>query len=369
MEHTKERLQSIDALRGFDMVWIMGAPWLVQALYVIFGGEILHNFHLQMEHVSWNGFHWMDLVFPLFLFISGMSFPYSLEHKRKKNESNKTILIELIRRAIILVVLGIIYNGFLKLNFNETRYASVLGHIGIAWFFASVIYLYTSKMYTLLFWFAGIIIVYGAINLIFISPFAISADHFIPENNIVCQFDRWFLPGILYNKIYDPEGILSIIPAISTALLGMITTRYMKEYMHLSFKVKTATYLTIGAALILLSLLVNLIIPINKALWSSSFVLLTGGISILLFFFFYWIIDVLKWRKWAFFFRVIGVNTILIYMAQSIINFYGISEFFLGGIASKVSKNGASLILSVGYIGACWLFLYFLYRKKIFLKV
>ncbi|VBB44782.1 conserved membrane hypothetical protein [uncultured Paludibacter sp.] len=369
MELKNERLQSIDALRGFDMIWIMGATGLVQALDEIFGGKTFNWLTAQMEHVSWNGFHIMDLVFPLFLFIAGLSFPFSLGKKRQKKESDKKIILELIKRAITLVILGMIYNGFLRLDFDKIRYASVLGHIGIAWLFAALIYMYSSRMRTIIMWIVIIVVGYATLNLFLISPNAINTDHFIPENNIVCQFDRWFLPGILYNGSYDPEGILSVIPAIATALLGMLTTRYLEGYINHTPTRKMITYLGIGMFLILIALISSKIIPVNKVLWSSSFMLLAGGISIMLFAFFYWIIDVIKWRKWAFFFRVIGMNTITIYLAQVIVNFWGIDDFFLGGIASKFPHSLASLILSIGYIGVCWLFLLFLYRKKVFIKV
>lgn len=369
MEQKNNRLQSIDALRGFDMFWIMGGPGIIASLYAIFGGKPLELIHLQMEHVTWNGFHFMDLIFPLFLFIAGLSFPFSLDGKRKKQESNKQIISELAKRTLKLIVLGLIYNGFLKLNFPSIRYASVLAHIGLAWFFGGLIYMYSKKMIAIVLWITAILVGYGALNLLILSPETMGSNPFLPANNIVCQFDRWFLPGVLYNGNFDPEGILSIIPAISTALIGMITGRYLKQNINHTPIRKVVMYFVTGISLITISLLINVFIPINKALWSSSFTLLTGGISIMLFAIFYWMIDVKEWRKWAFFFRVIGLNSITIYMAQAIINFYGISDFFLGGIASKLPKDIGWLMISMGYVALCWLFLYFLYRKKVFLKV
>jgi len=369
MTQNNNRLQSIDALRGFDMLWIMGGPGIIAALYTILGGKPLEWLHLQMEHVPWDGFHFMDLIFPLFLFIAGLSFPFSLDKKREKQESNRQIIGDLVKRTLKLIALGLVYNGFLKLNFPNVRFASVLAHIGLAWFFAGLVYVYSEKLSTLAVWVVSILVGYGALNLLVLSPEAVGGNPFLPENNIVCQFDRWFLPGVLYNGNFDPEGFLSVIPAIATALAGMMTGRYLKRNTTHTPNRKVTVYLVAGTALILLSLLVNRVIPINKALWSSSFMLLTSGISILLFALFYWIIDVRQWRGWAFFFRVIGLNSITIYMAQTIINFYGISDYFLGGIAAKLPKDFAWLLESVGYVAICWLFLYFLYRKKVFLKV
>lgn len=369
MGNTQKRLQSLDALRGFDMLWIMGAPMIVSALHRIFGGKTLEWCHLQMEHASWDGFRFMDLVFPLFLFIAGVSFPFSLDKRREKNEPDSTIRLHLLKRALTLVVLGLLYNGILKNSFEHIRFASVLAHIGLAWFMAAVIYMRSSKKWVVGLWIAGIIVGYGLLNLLVLAPEALGTNPFLAENNIVTQFDRWFLPGVLYGGNFDPEGILSLIPAIATALLGMIAGAYLQQRGGVSPYHKVAVLILNGFCMILLAWLCSRIIPINKALWSSSFLLLTGGISLSLLATFYWIIDIRHYTKWAFFFRVIGLNSITIYMAQEIINFGSISKFFLGGVASLFSDPVGDLILSCGYLTVCWIFLGFLYKKGIFIKV
>lgn len=369
MENTGKRLQSLDALRGFDMIWIMGAPMIISALYGIFGGGTLSWLNLQMEHVHWDGFHFMDLVFPLFLFIAGVSFPFSLDNRRQKQESESKIRWHLLRRALTLVALGIIYNGFLTHGFENPRLASVLGHIGLAWFLAAIIYMYTPKPFFLGIWIAGIVLGYGLLNLLVLAPEAVGTNPFLAENNIVTQFDRWFLPGRLYKGTWDPEGLLSLVPAVATALLGMVAGRYLMLQGKDQPSRKSLVLLTSGIVLVLLALLASRLIPLNKMLWSSSFTLLTGGISFLLLAVFYWIIDVRKWRKWAFFFRVIGLNSITIYLAQEIIDFSRVSSFFLGSVVSLVPEPVGELISGCGYIAACWLFLWFLYKKNVFLKV
>jgi predicted acyltransferase len=362
MQQNNNRLQSIDALVGFDMLWIMGGLGIIAALYAIFGGKPLEWLHLQMEHASWDGFHFMDLIFPLFLFIAGLLFLFSLDKKREKQESNPQIIGDLVKRTLKLIALGLIYNGFLKFNFPEIRYASVLAHIGLVWFFTGLIYIYSQKLSTIVIWAVPILVGYGTLNLLVLSPEATGNNPFLPENNIVCQFDRWFL---FYNGNFDSESFLSIILAIATAIAGMMTGRYLKRNATHTPNRKVLLYLVEGAALIVFALLVDTFIPINKALWSSSFVLLTGGISILLFAFFYWIINVLQWRGWTFFFRVIGLNSITIYMAQSIVNFYGISEYFLGGIASKLPKDFGWLLESVGCGYLLTVPLFFIPKKSI----
>ncbi|MDD3906956.1 MAG: DUF5009 domain-containing protein [Bacteroidales bacterium] len=369
MEKIGKRLQSLDALRGFDMFWIMGAPMIVASLYDIFGGNALSWCNIQMEHASWDGFRLMDLVFPLFLFIAGVSFPFSLGSRREKKESDSKIRRHLLKRALTLVLLGVLYNGLLHNGFGNPRFASVLAHIGIAWFLATIIYMYTPKMTFVGIWIGCIVIGYGLLNLFVLSPDAVGTNPFLPENNIVAQFDRWFLPGKLYKGIFDPEGLLSLIPAVATALLGMVAGSYLKNQGKDNPSRKSLVLFTSGIVLILLGELTNLVIPFNKALWSSSFMLLTGGISLSLLGTFYWIVDVKKWDRWAFFFRVIGLNSITIYLAQAVIKFSDVSDFFLGSFIALVPKPVGELISGCGYVAVCWLFLWYLYKKNIFIKV
>lgn len=369
-EPSVKRLQSIDALRGFDMFWIMGAPGIIAALYGLFGGNAFEWCNTQMEHVPWDGFHFMDMVFPLFLFIAGVSFPFSLDKRREQAESNAVIYKHLLKRTVLLILLGIIYNGGLKHDFDTApRLASVLAHIGLAWFFGAIIFMNTKKAYVRVLWIAGLIIGYGLLNALVLSPNAVGTNPFVLENNIVTQFDRWFLPGRLYKENYDPEGILSLIPAISTALMGMISGNFLKNNLSVKPSRKALSLLLFGVVLIALAMVSGEFIPFNKRLWSSSFALLTGGISLMLLALFYFMVDVLQWTRWSYFFRVIGMNSITIYMAQALINFQDINVMLLGGISSLFPDPVGELILNCGYVAVCWLFLWFMYKKKIFIKV
>lgn len=369
MENSGKRLQSLDALRGFDMLWIMGAPMIISSLYASFGGEPLNWLNIQMEHVPWDGFHFMDLVFPLFLFIAGVSFPFSLEKRREKQEPESVIRRHILKRALTLVALGLLYNGILRNSFENIRCASVLAHIGLAWFFAAIIYMRTPKPVFIGLWIACLVVGYGLLNWLVLAPDAIGTNPFVAENNIVAQFDRWFLPGKLYGGNFDPEGLLTLIPATATALLGIFSGMLLNRKETASPSRKAFVLFVSGVGLTVIALLCDLIIPFNKALWSSSFMLLTGGISLMLLATFYWIVDVHHYTKWAFFFKVIGMNSITIYMAQRIINFEKVTEFFLGGVASLFSDSIGALILSCGYVAVCWLFLWYLYKKNIFIKV
>jgi predicted acyltransferase len=370
-ENKSNRLQSIDALRGFDMLWIMGCESIVVSLSVLAGGSVLEWLARQMEHVPWNGFHFMDLIFPLFLFISGVSFPFSLAKRRANNNTNRDIHKHIFTRALLLVIFGFIYsNGGLKFDFATLRFASVLARIGLAWMFGALIYMHTGKNSVRFIWITAILLFSSLLTSLVPAPDApAGASIFSPEGNIGPWFDRQFLPGIFYGGNFDPEGFLGIISAIATALAGMMAGTLLAHKGGISADKKAAILLFSGLLLIAASQLFNLIIPINKALWSPSFVFITAGISLSLLSVFYWIIDVKGYRKWTFPLRVIGMNSITIYMAQAIISFSAVSAFFIGGFASLFSKEVAELINACGYVTVCWLFLWFLYKKGIFLKI
>ncbi len=371
MEKSQEqRLQSLDALRGFDMFWIIGGEGIFIGLASLTGWPLLNWWAHQLHHVAWHGFVFYDMIFPLFLFIAGISFPFSLAKSREKRVSNKDLYYKIIRRGLLLVLLGFVYNGILAFNFENFRYASVLGRIGLAWMFAALIFFNTKKAAPRIIWCIGFLIFYWLLAAFVPAPDYPGTDRFSAEGNFSCYFDRLFLPGRLYGKIFDPEGILGIIPAISTALLGMLTGQFvMQKKENLGDKKKTLYLIIAGIILIIVGLLWNTIFPINKALWSSSFVCFVGGLSLLLFSLFYYIIDVLKYRKWSFFFVVIGLNSITIYLAQRIIDFYATSNFLFGGLIGWFPESWNEFLNSTAYIVIGWGFLYFLYRQRIFLKV
>jgi predicted acyltransferase len=178
------------------------------------------------------------------------------------------------------------------------------------------------------------------------------------------------MPGRLYLGNHDPEGIFSTIPAISTALLGMFTGEFVKsKYLNDKQLLKVLVMVIAAVVLMIIGKIWNMAFPINKNLWTSSFVCFVGGLSLLLFSVFYLIIDVWNLRKWAFFFVVIGMNPITIYLAQRIINFENASKFFFGGLIELFPESWAPFLDGIAITTIGWLFLYFLYRKKIFLKV
>ncbi len=365
----QKRLYSLDALRGFDMFWIMGGEGIFISLAAITGWPVFKWCAEQLDHVPWNGFHFYDMIFPLFLFIAGISFPFSLAKRRQNNESKAAVYKHIITRGFILVLLGILYNNAVKFNFGELRYGSVLGRIGLAWMFGALIFMNTKRTSRII-WFSSLLLVYWLLLLLFPAPGPGSSDVFSREGNLASYIDRLILPGKLYLGNHDPEGILSTMPAISTALLGMFTGEFlMSDYLK-DKPIRRVVYMTVAAViLMILGKLWNIVFPINKNLWTSSFVCWVGGLSLLLFSIFYLIIDVWGLRKWAFFFVVIGMNPITIYMAERIVNFRSASRFFFSGFAALLPESWTPLVDAIGITAVGWVFLYLLYRKKIFLRV
>ena len=363
-----ERLYSLDALRGFDMFWIMGADALFHNIAKATGSPFWGALSDQLEHPAWNGFHFYDLIFPLFLFMAGVSTPFSVGKQYEKGRTRKQILYKVIKRGLILVLLGLVVNNGLEIRpIADIRFGSVLGRIGLAYMVANIIYLYTSKQRTQIIWFWGLIIGYWLLLKFTSAPGFAPGDLTMP-GNFASYVDRLLMPGKLYLGIHDPEGIMSTIPAISTGLLGILTGNLLKNGKMAPTK-KAGLMAGVGVAFLILAQIWNLDFPINKNLWTSSFVLNVGGISLLLMALFYYVIDILGYKKWAFFFKVIGMNSILIYISGHFINWQYTTNSFFHWLGQLVGDPYNIVILSMCLIFIKWLFLYFMYKKRVFLRV
>jgi len=368
------RLVSLDALRGFDMFWIIGGGGLVLALSRFLDEPTQHWIASQLEHPQWNGFAFWDLIFPLFLFIAGVTMPLSLGRRLERGDSRWGLYWRVTRRAAMLVILGLIYNGAAATwNLHETRFASVLGRIGVAYFFASIIFMHTRPRGQMI-WLIGILLGYW-LSLKFIPVPHMGTGSLEPGRTVTDYIDRQLMPGVLYKGVRDPEGIFATVPAVGTALLGALAGELLWRN-DVGGHRKTLYLLLSGVICLALGWAWNFVFPLNKNLWSSSFVLFAGGWSLLLLAVFYLVIDV--WRlKWlGFFFMVIGVNPLTIYVGQRFIDFKEMADFFFSGALSHyegwlAAQNpawplvaGAASVLFVK-----WVVLLFLYRHRIFLRV
>ncbi len=223
-----QRLYSLDALRGFDMIWIMGAEEIFHGLSKATGSPFWAAVSIQFTHPEWNGFHIYDLIFPLFLFMAGVSTPYSVGRELEKGKSRQQLMIRVIKRGLILVLLGIVYNNGLQLRpLSDIRFSSVLGRIGIAYMLANIIFLYTKERAQVI-WFAGLLIGYWLI-LKFTSAPGFQPGDLTMKGNFASYVDRTILPGKLSLGIHDTVGFFNNIPAVSTALAGILAGTFLKK--------------------------------------------------------------------------------------------------------------------------------------------
>lgn len=371
-----ERLLSLDALRGFDMMWIISGEIIVHALAKASGDPVSTWMSCQLQHTPWNGFTFYDMIFPLFIFIAGISMPFSLGRKTEGKtgdelkKAKKEAYGALIKRTVILILLGMMVNKALQFNdYEHTRFASVLGRIALSCFLAAIIFL-NFKLRNQIIIFISILIGYCLLMLFIPAP-GFGAGVLTPEGNLSAYIDQLFLPGKLHRVVYDPEGILSTIPAVATALLGVFTGQFLRFESATLSKLKKG--LIMGAAgiiFLILGLIWDTFFPINKNMWTSSFVLFAGGWSLLLLSAFYLIIDVWGLKKWSIAFVWIGTNSILIYMAShGVVNFESTSQFIFGGLIKNLPELWQEVWIGCGILLIQLVLLGFLYKKKWFLKV
>ena len=363
------RLLSLDALRGFDMLFIIGLAPVLSGLCSALGFGDGCWLARQMLHVKWHGFAQHDTIFPLFLFIAGVAFPFSLSRMVGKGWSAPRICRKIAWRAIALVLLGMVYNGLFNKGFGDVRWASVLGRIGLGWAFAAFLHMALSWRSRIAVAAALLVGYWAVMRYVGVPGAPAGADPWSPEWNLAAYVDRAILPNPLGKSGADPEGILSTFPAVVTAMLGMFTGEFVRWRGRLGGGAKAFAMLGAAAVLLVAGLVFSNWMPINKKLWTSTFVLVAGAYSLALFAVFYWIVDVKMWRRWTFFFRVVGTNAITVYMLQRIVDFDGVSKFFVGGVAGLLPSAWSGVLVATGHLAACWLVLWFLYRKNAFFKV
>jgi predicted acyltransferase len=362
----QKRVASIDALRGFDMFWIAGGDRIMRSLYKVWPNSLTRVLDAQFEHVPWEGFHFYDLIFPLFVFTVGVVLPFSLTRRIEAGANRRQLYRHIIERFLILFLFGLIYNGLLDFNIHNLRILGVLQRIALAYLFAGLTVMLTGVRGQAIVT-GSILVAYWLIMKLVPVP-GFGAGVLTPQGNLAAYLDRLIVPFRFCCYTYgDNEGLISNLPAIATCLLGVMAGHWLRSAKYTPGK--RAQWLAIaGAGSLFLGWLWSFNFPIIKNIWSSSFVLWAGGWSILLLAFFYWVIDVKGHQRWAFFFKVIGMNAITIYLVDRFFKFDQITEVFLHGLRPAFGHYDP-FIWSCSVIFTAWLFMYFLYRQKIFLRV
>ncbi|GAA5126920.1 DUF5009 domain-containing protein [Luteolibacter yonseiensis] len=364
---TPRRMLSLDALRGMDMLCIMGLEDVIRELAHWCPTAFLEKLAEQFEHVPWAGLHAYDLIFPLFMFLSGVSIPLSMDSRLDRGDSRWDMWRKILTRCALLILLGMVYNGVFSDKPVGPRFASVLGQIGIAWAIAASLQLVvrdTRKRVAIL---VGWLAATAVLQLLVPVP-GHGAGVLTETGAINTWFDRLFLPGRLHGGSFDPEGIPSAIFAAAITMAGSLVGTFMKRPDAYSWKT-VGTLAATGAAAVLLGWACWAAgYPPIKSLWTASFNLLAIGIATLLFALFFGIIDVARCQSWSFALRVIGMNSLTIYLGSKLVSFPDMSAFLFGRVVGPAG-DAAPLLLLCGVLVLEWLVLYFFYRQRWFLRV
>jgi predicted acyltransferase len=363
------RLLALDALRGFDMLWIVGAGTLGEALARLHGGAPARLAAAQLDHVPWAGLHCYDLIFPLFVFLVGVAIPYSLD-KLIAAGNRRQALWRVTRRTLLLYLLGLFYYGGFATAFDQIRLLGVLQRIALCYGGASLLYLYLRPR-GLVAMVAGLLVGYWAL-LTFVPVPGFGPGDFAEGHNLANWIDARWLPLRKWDGDHDPEGILSTLPAIAGCLLGVFAGRWLRDPAR-SERSRIGLLALTGVALLVAGYTWGLQFPLIKKIWTSSFVLVTSGWSMLLLGGFYLVCDVWKVRAWAQPFAWVGSNALTIYLVSNIVDFNQLSARFAGGaIAAALDvlwPGCGGLVLALVSIVLCFLLCRFLYRRQIFLRL
>lgn len=364
-----QRLLSLDALRGFTLMWIVGADAFGTAFSHLDAGPWFKPFAAQFEHVAWSGFHFYDLIFPLFVFMIGVSITYSLGRIALR-DGRGAELRRVFRRALIMYLLGLFYYGGLSTPLAEIRWLGVLQRLALCYFFTSILFIYFRPK-VLVAVFACLLIGYWAL-LTFVPVPGWGAGDFSEGHNLTNWIDQHFLAGKRWDGDHDPEGILSTLPAIASCLLGLFGGLVLKDS-RTSERSKTGILFCSGIALIVVGYFWGFQFPVIKRLWTSSYVSVAGGWSAVLLGAFYYVIDVLGVRAWATPFVWLGTNALTLYVLSHIINFWNVSERIFGGpIEAFLNRRwigSGEVLLALASVACCMAIGRFFYVRRIFLRL
>lgn len=361
--HTSgRRLMSIDALRGFDMFWIAGGGEIVHAINRIPGVDFVNFLETQLNHVDWEGMTFYDLIFPLFIYIVGVSLVFSLSRIIEK-KGKSSAYTRLIRRSILLFAIGVVLSTGPVTSLNDVRLMGVLQRIALCYLFAGLI-ICALKPLGIGIAFAALLVGYWAL-MTFVPIPGDGAGNYQEGANLANYIDRQYLPLRKYDFDHDPEGLLSTLPAIATCLLGVFAGLLLKNN-DVPGKDKTKRLTLIGVVAILLGLLWGIQFPVIKKIWTSSYVLVSGGLSYVFLAIFYQVIEIWGFRKWAAPFVWIGMNSIAIYIVSG---FLSSALPFVFDHFNGAFRVFGSLVSSLTFVGLILTIAYILYQRKIFLRL
>ena len=367
------RLLSLDFFRGFT----------VASMILVNNPGSWAHIYAPLEHSVWNGCTPTDLVFPFFLFMVGVSIVYAMESRKAIPQLHAALLLSVLRRSLTIILLGMCLSLIWKFDLAHLRIPGVLFRIGVVFGISALIYLKTSARAQL--YIAVVLLLGYYILMCFVPVPGFGPANLEPATNLGAWLDRLiFTENHLwkFSKTWDPEGLLGTLPAIGTSLIGILTATWLKKG-NLKTVKDLGTIAGTGTVLVVLALIWNLFFPINKSLWTSSFVLLTGGLGIIILSLSYWIIDVKKHQLLIWPFVAFGRNAITAFvlsgMLPRLLSFipftskgektniwaYVNHEIFV----PNLSANNASLISAVTVVLLIFIPIWWMYKKNVIVKV
>lgn len=370
------RIVSIDALRGFNIFWILGADGAILALAAMTRGKgsvldaIGALLETQMTHVAWEGFRFYDFIFPLFIFVTGVSIVLSLT-RMVAREGKARAHGRVLRRFLLLDVMGLIYYGGVSQHWPDIRLLGVLQRIALCYLFAGLLFLNLDRRGLV----AALVVLLGGYWMLmtFVPVPGVGAGSYAMDANLANWIDARYLPGRLWDGTRDPEGLLSTLPAIATCLLGVLAGLLMHDE-RLTPQQKSLRLVAMGVALLAGGYAWSLQFPIIKAIWTSSFVLVAAGYSAILLGAMHQVIDVWGFNRWPTIFVWLGANALTLYFINNIASFERFASRFVGGDVSAlldaVVTPGTGRFVAHA-LGVCFAIALagFLYRRRIFLRV
>jgi predicted acyltransferase len=367
-----QRLVSLDVFRGIT----------IAGMVLVNNPGTWESIYWPLEHAQWHGWTPTDLVFPFFLFIVGVAIALAFGGRAESSLNKRDLYLKVIKRSLIIFAIGLFLNAFPYFGLAELRIPGVLQRIAVCYFLASIIFLNTRVRAQIAITIGLLIIYWLLLKLVGAPGFA--AGDLTKEGSLPSFVDRVVFGKHVWAqaKVYDPEGLLSTIPALATTLIGVITGTWLRT--KKSAYEKVAGLFVAGAICICLGWSWNAFFPINKALWTSSYVLFTGGLALQFLALSYWVIDIKGYRRWAKPFEVFGVNAIALYVGSGLMaELLGVititaadgTKISLGSwiyanlFASWASPVNASLAFAIAFL-LVWLgLMWILYWRRIFIKV
>jgi predicted acyltransferase len=366
------RLVSLDVFRGLT----------IAAMVLVNNPGTWSNIYWPLEHAEWHGWTPTDLVFPFFLFIVGVSISLAFGRRVEEGSVKRDLYLKVLKRSAIIFGLGLFLNGFPYFQLSTIRIAGVLQRIAICYLIASLIFL-TTKVRAQLLIALALLIAYCLVMTKMSAPGWVAGD-LTKEGSIASFIDRKLLGAHIWKqgKVYDPEGLLSTIPAVCTTLFGILTGHWLRSERTRTEKV--VGMFVAGAVGVAIGWMWNPFFPINKALWTSSYVFFTAGLALQLLALCYWVIDIKGYRRWAWPFEVFGVNALALFVGSALMvkimaliklpRDDGTQISSQGWIFGKLflswaSPVNASLFYAIAFILLWLLLMWLLYRKRIYIKV